>query len=302
MRKLTTNPSKWNMAFKSIGALLPVGALALGLVFSFNAAAVGPSTELVRETDVTRQAEDTPPLDKWVLYTRAGTSPTAAVFRNGPATPPSGSGSLELTTVTGAEKAFLFNFDHIGTKLSDVGEISYNTFRTAGSLQQVAALNVVVDYNGPSVAGGFSTLVFEPVYNTDQGPIVSGQWQDWTATGSGVWWSTKPINGQCEFTCYKTWAEIVASNPDATVLGGVGINQGSGNAGLTTAVDAFTFDETTYNFELVAPKPVTASSKDQCKDGGWTNFETSSNVRTYKNQGQCVADVSSSGNSKMHRQ
>ncbi len=43
----------------------------------------------------------------------------------------------------------------------------------------------------------------------------------------------------------------MANNPEATVVGGVGVNQGSGNAGLISAVDAFTFDETTYDFELV---------------------------------------------------
>ena len=152
--------------------------------------------------------------------------------------------------------------------------------------------NVVIDFNGPDVADGFSTLVFEPVYNTDQGEVVSGVWQDWIANNNGVWWSTKPLNNQCAgatSACDMTWNEIVANNPNATILGGVGINQGGGNPGLKTAVDAFTFDETTYDFELVAPKPMSAMSKDECKNGNWQNgFQTQ-----YKNQGDCVSSVAS---------
>ncbi len=117
--------------------------------------------------------------------------PGTAIFREGPATPPLGTGSLQLSTHSGSDKVFAFNFDHVGTLAAEVDDIAYSTYRTTGNLQQVAALNVVIDYNGPDVAGGFSTLVFEPVYNTDQGPVTSGTWQDWTADGSGLWWSTQ---------------------------------------------------------------------------------------------------------------
>lgn len=281
------------MKIKPTSLALAAGfLLALGIP---SAALAAPSTEVVLEADVTRQAENTPPTDNWVVYTRAGTPPTAATFREGPATPPLGTGSLELTTATGGEKVFAFNYDHVGTTLSEVDSVSYSTYRSAGSAQQVAALNVQIDLNGTETPGGFSTLVFEPVYNTDQGVVVSNEWQDWTASGSGVWWSTQPINDQCAgatAACDRTWDEIVASNPNAVVLG-VGPNQGSGNPGLTTAVDAFTFDETTYNFESVAPKPVKAESKEDCKNGGWQNFQTE-----YKNQGDCVSSVVSKGKNK----
>jgi hypothetical protein len=251
---------------------------ALGLAAAPVASAQAATTERVSEGDVVRQAENTPPTAPWVLYTRAGTPATAGQFVTGPEGTPLGSGSLQLTTNTGGEKVFLFNYDHVGTPLAEVDSVAYSTFRQAGAAQQVAALNVQIDYNG-AAAGGFSTLVFEPVYNTDQGAVVSGEWQDWTADGSGTWWSTQPINGQCAgatAACDRTWDEIVASNPDATVLA-VGVNQGSGNPGLVTNVDAFTFDETTYDFE--------APGKDDCKDGGWQNFVDPS----FKNQGDCVS-------------
>lgn len=271
-------------------------AFAAGLVLALAVPAfafAAPTTEVVLESDVTRQAEGTSPTNNWVVYTRAGTPNTAATFRNGPVSPPSGAGSLELTTALGTDKVFAYNFDHVGKKLSDVSNISYNTYRSNGNAQQVAALNVVIDFNGPNVDGGFSTLVFEPVYNTNQGDVVSGVWQDWNAGNTGIWWSTRAINGQClgaTDACDKTWTEIVANNPNATVLGGVGVNQGGGNPGLTTAVDAFTFDEATYNFEPT----ISLSSKDACKNGGWEK----SNSPVYKNQGDCVSSLAGNGKSK----
>ncbi len=268
-----------------------IGALACAATLSTSALASAATTQVVTEASVLRAPENAPPTNPWMLYTRAGTPPTAAAFVEGPGTPPLGTGSFQTTTVTGAEKVQLFNYDHVGTKLSDVAKIAYSTYRTAGSADQLPALNVEIDFNG-AAAGGFSTLVFEPVYNLGQGSVANATWQQWTATGSGVWWSTKAINGQCagaSYDCFKTWDQIIANNPDATVLGGVGINQGSGNPGLNAATDAFTFDQTTYDFEAKLPGPVT---KDDCKNGGYAKYTTGTPPRpTYKNQGECVSAV-----------
>src|ERR671926_340381 len=166
----------------SLFAALIIAALVSSLGLGASARVACTATD-VTESDITRQAENTPPTDNWVLYTRAGTPATAAAFVPGPAPAPLGAGSLQLTTNTGSEKVFLFNYDHVGKRLADVNAIRYSTYRSAGSAQQVAALNLVIDYNGPSVAGGFATLVFEPVYNTAQGAVVSGQWQTWDAFG-----------------------------------------------------------------------------------------------------------------------
>jgi hypothetical protein len=212
----------------------------------------GDNTAAVREADIARQAEDTPPTDNWVFYTRnAGTG----TFVEGPDTPPLGNGSFQLSTAGSSDKGFLFNFDHVGTTLASIDAISYGTYRSAGNLQQVASLNVVVDPDGPSVAGGFTTLVFEPVYNTGQGAVVNDTWQTWDAFdgGNAIWWSSRAIPGVCASSCFVTWNTIVTANPNATILGGFGINQGSGNGGLTTAVDALKIgyggNSVTYDFE-----------------------------------------------------
>ncbi|HEV2802988.1 MAG TPA: thrombospondin type 3 repeat-containing protein [Pyrinomonadaceae bacterium] len=236
--------------------------------------------DVVTEGDVSRQIEGTPPAPgkSWVLYTRAvsgnppvSVTPGTGAFVNGPGTPPLGDGSLQLGTSDGSAKVYMFTFAHDGTKLADINNISYQTYRTTGSAQQVAALNMVIDFNGPDVSGGFSTLVFEPVYNTAQGAVVSGEWQDWIASGDGRWWSTRVINGQCAGAvtgCFRTWDQIKANNPDAVILGGFGVNQGSGNPGLLTGVDALTIGGTsacvTYDFEADTDADGVGDGYDNC--------------------------------------
>lgn len=82
-------------------------------------------------------------------------------------------GSLRLSTLTGGEKVFALNYQHVGTALSTVDDIGYATYRTAGSAQQSTALNLQVDGNG-AADGGFTTLVFEPVHNTDRADCKNG--------------------------------------------------------------------------------------------------------------------------------
>lgn len=249
---------------------------------------------VITDADVSRQAEDTPPLRNWVLYTRLVT-PGTGTFRAGPATPPEGAGSIEFGTVAGTDKVYLFNFDYAGKTLSSLTSLSYSSYRSTGSLQQVTALNIQVDINGGTLnPGEFTTLVFEPVYNTGQGAVVSGAWQDWDAYngGNAIWWSSRPIPGVCAFDCFVTWNAIVAANPNATVLGGMGFNQGSGNPALTAAVDALTIGfsgqpAVTYDFELF----VTARTKEDCKNGGWQSVRRSDGS-TFKNQGDCVSYTS----------
>lgn len=264
-----------------IAAIAAMAASTIGL-------AADCTRVVVVEEDIARQAENTPPTRNWVLYTRnAGNG----VFRSGPGTPPSGVGSFEFTTPTSADKATLFNYDHVGTALADIDKIGYATYRTTGSAQQVAAINIQVDVNG-AAPGGFTTLVFEPVYNTNQGVVQDGVWQTWDAYSGGqaIWWSSNPIPGAPNRDTFVSWDTIVALNPDAVIVGGFGVNQGSGNPGLISAVDVLTLgsdgDCVTYDFE---PYRV-AATKDDCKNGGYNNVKDAQG-NTFKNQGQCIQYV-----------
>ena len=248
-------------------------------------------TVVITEDDIVRQAENTPPTNNWVLYTRnAGTG----VFRAGPGAPPSGIGSLETVTPTGADKVVLFNYDHVGTSLADIDKMGYATYRDTGAVaNQVPAINIQVDINGGTLQpGDFTTLVFEPVYNTGQGAIQDDVWQTWDAYqgGQAIWWSSNPIPGAPNRDTFVTWDTILANNPNATIVGGYGINQGSGNPALTAASDilslGYNSECVTYDFE---PYEV-ATNKDACKNGGWKTLRRLGGS-PFKNQGDCIQYV-----------
>lgn len=258
---------------------------------AFATSATG-NTVVVTEADITRQPEDTPPTDSWVLYFR---STGSAAFRNGPGTPPEGQGSFEMITPDVDAKFSLFNFDYHTTPIANFTALAYHTYQSSAAVPvQLPSLNLTIDRDGPGAAdpvnGGFATLVFEPVYNVAQGPIVPGTWQDWDAIagGNAVWWLTRDNSVLGPRGTTFTWNAFKTVFPDATILGGIGPNQGSGSAGLTASVDAFLVgvnsNNTTFDFELFAA----ASSKDDCKDGGWRTFKRA-NGSSFKNQGDCVS-------------
>jgi hypothetical protein len=264
-----------------IAAIAAMAATTIGL-------AVDCTRAVVVEENIARQPENTPPTKNWVLYTRNAGNGS---FRSGPGTPPSGVGSFEFVTPTGADKATLFNYDHVGTALADIDKIGYATYRTSGQGSQVTALNIEVDVNG-AAPGGFTTLVFEPVYNLNQGIVQDGIWQMWDAYAGGqaIWWSSNPIPSAPNRDTFVSWATIVAANPNAVIVGGFGVNQGSGNPALISAVDVLTLgsngDCITYDFE---PFRV-AVTKDDCKNGGYNNVKDAQG-NSFKNQGQCIQYV-----------
>lgn len=94
-------------------------------------------------------------------------------------------------------------------------------------------------------------------------------------------------------------AEGLAGLPEGSTIRAISLNVGDtstsasdeGIAGYldNVVVSRSNGDVTTYDFEA---KPL---NKDECKRGGYEDFG-------YKNQGQCVADVMSSENSRHHRE
>jgi choice-of-anchor A domain-containing protein len=259
--------------------------MALILMISFfvssGSAFAATQTIVVKESDVARQDEDSVPTKNWVIYTRPA-APGIATFINGPGTPPLNAGSLEFKTPNSSNKVYAFNFDHVGKTLAGIDAMSYSTYRTSGAGAQVTGLNIQVDFVGDGIS--FTTLVFEPIYNTSQGAVTNGIWQTWDAFkgGQAIWWSTKPIPGSAKTNyanTYVTWQTIISNNPNAKIKGGFGLNQGTGNATLITALDALTLgylgNTVIYDFELNTPPPSAA----QCAAADVTKF----NIFTFKN-------------------
>jgi len=270
----------------------PTGPNAPNAVFAKSDGSGSGRAIVVSETDITRQPENTPPTDNWVFYYRIPLTSTGA-FITGPGNPPLGSGSFEMNTPTNADKTTLFNYDHIQTQLADITDIQYSTYRYAPSTAGVAlpSINIQVDRNGGDrLPGDFLTLVFEP-YLQPGATIADGVWQNWDAV-PGTWWASTPIvladGTPCaRQACTFSWSAFVAAYPNATIMGGFGVNQGSFNGGLFAATDALSISYNgstwTYDFEAIR----TPNNKDDCKKDGWRQMRAADGS-SFKNQGQCI--------------
>lgn len=255
---------------------------------SHTASARDASTQniVVTESDIARQPDDTRPTRSWVFYT-SGPTPTGA-FVSGPGDPPLGEGSFEMRTVVIDDHGTLFNFDHVNTRLNAINAIGYSTYReptSIGAPHILPSINIAIDKNGPPyVTGDFATLVFEPTYNTQQGPVVPGVWQTWDGI-SGNWWSTRELPGIVRFAPYQ-WSYIVSQIPNATILGGFGVNQGSGSTGLVAATDALKIgyggNTWIYNFEPTRSGDGDDGCKNDAKDD-----ERRGDGSSFKGQGKC---------------
>jgi hypothetical protein len=202
---------------------------------------------------------------------------------------PSGSGALQLTTdATTSSKAQYMHAAPADTTLASVTELSYYTKQVGASFAQGdASYQLPVYLNGGT--SGFTTLVFEPYQNTDQGAVVTGTWQQWDVS-AGQFWSSRTvtcsggtIQGSAGGPASYTLADINATCPNA-IVAGFGVNIGSNNPSYNVETDLVSFNGSAYDFELYnAP-----TNKDECKDNGYKSL-TDSNNQPFKNQGQCVS-------------
>jgi hypothetical protein len=246
-------------------------------------------TVVVSEASVVRQDENTLPTNNWVLYTRPSADVESGEFVIGPDAPTLGVGSFRTITVGANSKVWLFNYDHIGTPLADITHIGYSTWKAPGvTTVAFPSLNIQVDINGGTLESGeFRTFVFEP-YVQPGFVDATGIWQTRDAYngGTGKWWSTG--SSTCPQSAPCDWNTLIAQFPGATITGGFGINQGSGNPGTDGASDALILgyggNTITYDFDPWA----TPSSKASCMNGGWMNVKRADGS-DFKNQGDCVS-------------
>jgi MBG domain (YGX type) len=252
------------------------GAVALVMALSFaGGAGAAAGAVVVRPGDVG---------GSWLAGSRPG---GASAFVAGPATAPLGIGSLEFTTADTSSSARLFNYGYAGTKLSDLDALSYDAYRASASTnpkEQTIALGIEVDVNGPDVAGGVATLVFEPDYQSGgNAAMKTDTWQTWDAYqgGDAIWWATKDIPGApVAFNTFVSWSTILAANPDATVAGGIGLFIGSGWDGQFTGnADALEVGvagtTVTYDFEPQTALVVTAPDTDKVQGAANPEFTPS---------------------------
>lgn len=210
---------------------------------------------------------------------------------------PFGTGALSLITgsTVGQDKAQYLHSANVA--LADVTELSYYTKQVSASfVAGLPSYQLLVDVDGTVGDGqGFTTLVYEPYNNFGNAAVLQNTWQSWDVD-AGTFWSSRSVGGLTAGfggAPFYSLSDVLTLNPNAVAIG-FGVNVGSNNPDWDTRADGVVFNGTLYDFEVAQ---VAASTKDECKNGGWMNFQAG-----YKNQGQCVASVQSNENSKINRQ
>ncbi len=230
-------------------------------------------------------------LDGWTLTTTddGDATNTATVgIVPGPATPPMGTGSLELSVgADGGDAAQARNNTYDGQLLRDLSSLTYHTYvDVPGSGGQAPYIILNVDYDNNGTTDDF--LFFEPVYQdatffptNPQPAIVLDTWQSWDARNGG-WWSANNTASAGPGTDVKPLGAILDVEPDAKLAtdttGAVRIVAGFGQGawdnflGYADALSiSFTSNVTTYDFEPTPAIGIGDVSQTE-GTGGATNF------------------------------
>jgi hypothetical protein len=180
----------------------------------------------------------------------------------GPATPPLGSGSANLI-VDSTGRHFLGTQAYAGTRLDQISEMRYSTYKNTNSDQAIdITLQFDIDYNATDANTAFQgRLVFEP-YITGTNPQ-QNVWQTWRPL-AGKWWASRTnatgSNGLCPQSAPCTWPQVLANFPNAGIHANYGTPGvllfragGPWASGYDGNVDAFTIGVvntfTTFDFD-----------------------------------------------------
>jgi hypothetical protein len=185
-----------------------------------------------------------------VINQSAGLGGVATVY--GPGTSPRGVGSLQMHVTGSADHWSVYNYDHIGTKLSDITMLGYSTYTDNTTTDPVLQLEINPgNTTGVDAGVTYSTLSFEP-YLQSAG-VTPNAWQSWNVLAGKVWGThltgapnSSPLN----------WTNFLSTYPNATIKGGFGVDVGSGWSAMTGDADALsigTKQAILYDFEPINP-------------------------------------------------
>lgn len=238
----------------------------------------------------------------WVTYNDLNAGVGSAAFVPGPATPPIGVGSLQLSADAAAAEV-VQNVDpaYAGTPLSQLTALEYSSDRTTANPANVVApyLQLNVDYDLTDASSAWQgRLSFQPYTAVGAGSVTPG-WHTWNAF-SGLWWSTgTPIVGNaaapvaCPQSSPCTWAQVLAAYPNAGIHTGIdsGILLRMGQESTqvqTAAVDGLTIgvngNARTYDFEPYADLAVSLGAPAKVRHNHSLTYTV-----TVKNNGPATA-------------
>jgi hypothetical protein len=257
---------------RGLGRVVVAGAMAAAIVMLLPLAAGGVVvTSFVTLLQAARG-------EGWAVHPDQTTGGTER-FVEGPLTPPSGTGSLEMTVAATSDRALVFFVPTPGTGATPPGSVgpflptpwanlsgSFSTFtaNTAATASAIPVLKLVgyqmFNANNPLLSTGFTTLNFEGS-NQSPGPAAN-VWQTWTlGPTSRVWQSNIPADNFCVQAAPCTLADFAAHYPNGA-WGQIQVGLGAGvPAGATGYVDnvQVSTGTTTFvtDFELTATLPPT---------------------------------------------
>ena len=197
----------------------------------------------------------------------------------GPAAPPLGTGSANLSTgngiIGGDGASELRNTGYVGVALSTITALGYSTYTTQNNGQQFPYLGLTISTTGSGSTDDI--LFFEPPYQQtstgnpslpNQSATALNTWQTWNAL-TGGWWDN--LGTYNPGTGVNSLAAFLTLFPNATIvnadsgLGGVRFDVGFASAGdqFNGYVDNFTIGvngaNTTFNFDPAAATPLPAA-------------------------------------------
>ncbi len=202
----------------------------------------------------------------WYYYTYYNSSiPTAAgasvSFEIGPDSLPNGSlGSLKLQSGTRGSKAIMSSNEFDGIKLSDITDLSYDTYVSSSTGANLAPyINIYFDLDNNGIYDGGVNDDFITFSTSEAGEtVVLNSWQSWDLT-SVDWYSRygKLTNG---VRVRDIFTSIQTNFPNATIIdpyntggGGFIINGGDssteGWSNFTGYVDNLVLNSHNYDFE-----------------------------------------------------
>jgi hypothetical protein len=128
-------------------------------------------------------------------------------------------------------------------------------------------------------------------FGTDSGgaPCVPGTWQN---TGDFLEVNRLLDTSQLGGTFYDPYVNALANYGSYPVVSIQIV--GDSSWAFTDSEQAFDVDNTLINTVLFTYEVPVATTKDQCKNGGWMNL-ADNNGNSFKNQGDCVSFVASQG-------
>lgn len=152
----------------------------------------------------------------WIGYNDGNDTVNTSIlqFVNGPANPPYGTGSVEITAAAG-DRYNLATYQFSGTPLSEISTLKFGTYNPAGGPDGTGYLHFNVDFWGSDIWQ--RRLIWYP----PTGSVVEGSWQEWDTlqNGAGLWTysgATWP-NDVKAGTVGKTWNQILTDYPNARI-------------------------------------------------------------------------------------